>query len=490
MITDHDRTRGNASRSSGLADRGSRLPQALVAGVRRCHCLGRQSGRGRQGRRRRPGRLAICAMPTGPVHRDSLVLAPGVPLTHPKPHWTVDLARAAGVEIIGDIELFCRERRRLAPGFAVCRDHRHERKIDNDRADRPCAAAQRGATCSLAAISARRSWLWIRRRQSAFMSSSVRHTRSILRRRSIRAIGVLLNISPDHLDRHGTIELYAAIKARLVEKAADCAVCGIDDEVCPGHRVRSWSAPEFAACHHLGAARRRRYRSLCRSSTARRPQYPECARRQGGLRATGACASERYRARAGELFGACPPHADRRPAAPRTSFVNDSKATNADAAEKVARQLRQPSTGSPADLPKEGGIGIAGTALRPHRQGLSDRRGRTVFRRGPGRERYPTRFRARLPMRSVHAARDAGGFRRGRTGGAAGAGRGQFRPVSRTSKNVVKRLLMPSWHWMGLKRVFSDFERVDRRCTHAVTRARLPSGGGLSTVGSSPHFWR
>src|ERR1700752_5072175 len=42
----------------------------------------------------------------------ALVLAPGVPLTHPKPHWTVRKARAAGGEIIGDIELFARERAR------------------------------------------------------------------------------------------------------------------------------------------------------------------------------------------------------------------------------------------------------------------------------------------------------------------------------------------------------------------------------------------
>src|SRR3954451_7547890 len=40
----------------------------------------------------------------------ALILSPGVPLTHPEPHWTVGFAKAAGVEIIGDIELFCRER--------------------------------------------------------------------------------------------------------------------------------------------------------------------------------------------------------------------------------------------------------------------------------------------------------------------------------------------------------------------------------------------
>src|SRR6201996_7613280 len=38
----------------------------------------------------------------------ALMLSPGVPLTHPEPHWTVRMARAAGVEIIGDIELFAR----------------------------------------------------------------------------------------------------------------------------------------------------------------------------------------------------------------------------------------------------------------------------------------------------------------------------------------------------------------------------------------------
>jgi UDP-N-acetylmuramoylalanine--D-glutamate ligase len=41
----------------------------------------------------------------------ALVLAPGVPLTHPEPHWTVERAKAAGIEIIGDTELFCRQRR-------------------------------------------------------------------------------------------------------------------------------------------------------------------------------------------------------------------------------------------------------------------------------------------------------------------------------------------------------------------------------------------
>src|SRR5471032_826978 len=38
----------------------------------------------------------------------ALILSPGVPLTHPKPHGVVDHANAARVPVIGDVELFAR----------------------------------------------------------------------------------------------------------------------------------------------------------------------------------------------------------------------------------------------------------------------------------------------------------------------------------------------------------------------------------------------
>jgi UDP-N-acetylmuramoylalanine--D-glutamate ligase len=46
-------------------------------------------------------------------------------------------------------------------------------------------------------------------------------------------IGVLLNITPDHLDRHGSIEAYGAAKARLFENQAenDAAVINADDAI-------------------------------------------------------------------------------------------------------------------------------------------------------------------------------------------------------------------------------------------------------------------
>jgi UDP-N-acetylmuramoylalanine--D-glutamate ligase len=46
-------------------------------------------------------------------------------------------------------------------------------------------------------------------------------------------IGLLLNISPDHLDRHGTLAAYTQAKQRLFQhqEAGDCAILGTDDPV-------------------------------------------------------------------------------------------------------------------------------------------------------------------------------------------------------------------------------------------------------------------
>src|SRR5262249_7323575 len=43
------------------------------------------------------------------------------------------------------------------------------------------------------------------------------------------SIGLLLNITPDHLDRHGTLARYAAIKERLVT-ASGTGVVAVDDD--------------------------------------------------------------------------------------------------------------------------------------------------------------------------------------------------------------------------------------------------------------------
>ena len=118
----------------------------------------------------------------------ALVLAPGVPLTHPKPHWTVELAHKAGVEVIGDIELFCRDGAASGASRALHRHHRHQRQIDDDGTDGASLRvgrldAQIGGNIGTAILSLAPPQACIAPR---FTSSNVRLIRSTLRRRSIR----------------------------------------------------------------------------------------------------------------------------------------------------------------------------------------------------------------------------------------------------------------------------------------------------------------
>ena len=218
------------------------------------------------------------------------VLAPGVPLTHPKPHWTVNLADEAGVPIIGDIELFVRERGVESAGRAVRRDHRHQRQIDDHGAHRPCAQGGRARSRDGRQHRRAGSRSAAARRRAASMSSNVRPIRSISRPRSSRSVGLLINITPDHLDRHGDLARYAAIKERLVAQA-EVALVGVDDEPCRDiyARLKARAGAPRAPCglgernlpladvwvseHRVMAQRRSRAggRSCGRTGASRRP---------------------------------------------------------------------------------------------------------------------------------------------------------------------------------------------------------------------------
>ncbi|NEU11846.1 UDP-N-acetylmuramoyl-L-alanine--D-glutamate ligase [Methylobacterium sp. BTF04] len=157
----------------------------------------------------------------------ALILAPGVPLTHPVPHWTVERAKAAGIPIIGDIELYCRERARIAPDAPfVAITGTNGKSTTTALIAHVLSQAGRDvqmggnigtAILSLAPPSPDRVHV------IELSSFQIDLTPSLA-----PSIGVLLNITPDHLDRHGTMADYAGIKARLVARA-DLAIIGVDD---------------------------------------------------------------------------------------------------------------------------------------------------------------------------------------------------------------------------------------------------------------------
>ncbi len=160
----------------------------------------------------------------------ALVLAPGVPLTHPKPHWTVEKARASGVEVIGDIELFSRERAKSAPDAPFVAITGTNGKSTTTALIAHLLKAsgrdvQLGGNIGRAVLTLE---LPAPGRYHVIECSSFQID---LAPGISPSVGVLVNVTPDHLDRHGSMENYAAIKERLVGGSAT-AVVGVDDEYC------------------------------------------------------------------------------------------------------------------------------------------------------------------------------------------------------------------------------------------------------------------
>ncbi len=160
----------------------------------------------------------------------ALVLAPGVPLTHPKPHWSVMLARKNDVEVIGDIELFCRERAASAPDCPlVAITGTNGKSTTTALIAHMLASAGRDVqvggnigvpVLALEPFASGRAYVLEVSSYQIDLAHSLHAT-----------VGILLNVSEDHLDRHGTMENYAALKMLVpaaIEKGGT-AVIAVDD---------------------------------------------------------------------------------------------------------------------------------------------------------------------------------------------------------------------------------------------------------------------
>ena len=141
------------------------------------------------------------------------------------------------VEVIGDIELFCRERRRLAPDapFVAITGTNGKSTTTALIAHLLASAgfdAQLGGNIGTAILSLQPP-----------RASPVRPRVHVIECSSYQidlapsldpSVGILLNVTEDHLDRHGTMANYAAIKERLIAGVQDngTAIVGVDDDWC------------------------------------------------------------------------------------------------------------------------------------------------------------------------------------------------------------------------------------------------------------------
>ena len=162
----------------------------------------------------------------------ALMLSPGVPLTHPAPHWTVERAREAGVEIVGDVELFART-------VNAAPEHKRPRIVAITGTNgKSTTTALIGHICAEAGRDVRIGGnigfgvLGLEDMHGGAVYVLELSSYQLDLTSSLHAdVTVILNISPDHLERHGTMENYVAAKRRILlnQGKGDTAVIGVDD---------------------------------------------------------------------------------------------------------------------------------------------------------------------------------------------------------------------------------------------------------------------
>jgi UDP-N-acetylmuramoylalanine--D-glutamate ligase len=286
----------------------------------------------------------------------ALMLSPGVPLTHPAPHWTVLKAREAGVEILGDIELFAR-------AVNAAPEHKRPKVVaitgTNGKSTTTalighiCASAGRdtrvGGNIGVGVLDLddmHGGAVYVLELSSyqLDLTSSLKPD-----------VAIILNISPDHLERHGGMEGYVAAKRRILlnQGKGDTAVIGVDDpwgqrictEITAANRRTivpiSASKAMGRGCYVLQgllydatAERATEAADLLRArSLPGRHNWQNAAAAYAAVRGLGISPEE-----AAEGLMSFPGLAHRMETVAqigRVRFVNDSKATNTDAARQA-----------------------------------------------------------------------------------------------------------------------------------------------------------
>jgi UDP-N-acetylmuramoylalanine--D-glutamate ligase len=285
----------------------------------------------------------------------ALALSPGIPLRFPQPHRLVQLAEMTGVPIVGDMELFARAVQALP-------------EKGRPRIVGITGTNGKSTTTALIGHILRESGQDARvggNIGTGVLDMEPLHANAIyvLEMSSYQLdlttslhcdVSVLLNISPDHLDRHGGMDGYVAAKKRIFrnQTSRDVAVVGIDDPASqaiamgrsrPGEAQLTPISAEFglaggvsAVCGYLfdstgGQALRIGNLDVAPALKGRH-NHQNAAAAYAACHALGIAPGRILSAL--ESFPGLPHRMERVGSVDGVTFINDSKATNAQAAEQ------------------------------------------------------------------------------------------------------------------------------------------------------------
>jgi UDP-N-acetylmuramoylalanine--D-glutamate ligase len=158
---------------------------------------------------------------------DRLVLSPGIPLTHPRPHRLVRSARASRVPVVGDLELLVENQpdRRIV-GITGTNGKSTTTALVARLLQAAGVGVQLGGNIGLPVLDLLPKPvedIYVLE-MSSYQLDLSEHLRCM--------VAVILNVSPDHLERHGGLAGYVRAKHRILhnQRASDWAVLGVDDD--------------------------------------------------------------------------------------------------------------------------------------------------------------------------------------------------------------------------------------------------------------------
>lgn len=280
---------------------------------------------------------------------DALILSPGIPHTFPEPHPVAVDAKARDLSIIGDVELLLRampDRRVVA--------------ITGTNGKSTTTAlighilAEAGLNVEVGGNLGRPALEFEDPGRDGVLVLELSSYQLELTPSLAPTVAVWLNITPDHIERHGTLAGYIAAKRRIFahQSPGSVAVVGVDDE--PSHEVAEKLRRDGARLIEISGheqvvgglyadhgvlidARTGQPRRMLELDRA--PALPGVHNAQNAAAAAAACLALGLNrdviAQAITTFPGLAHRQERVAVSGGVTYVNDSKATNADAAARA-----------------------------------------------------------------------------------------------------------------------------------------------------------
>ncbi len=184
------------------------------------------------------------------TQQTSLVISPGIPHDLPEPHPVAALAKQHGCEVIGDIELLARAQRGASyVGVTGTNGKSTTTALIGHVLELASRAVQTGGNIGVPVLEfepLEAGGIYVLELSSYQLETILSITFDV---------AVLLNVSADHLDRHGGFDGYVKAKRLVFHRQTKprSAVIGIDDEICQGIWRELTAADEQAVIPISGA---------------------------------------------------------------------------------------------------------------------------------------------------------------------------------------------------------------------------------------------